>query len=68
LKASPLVALTQTTAVADSGSELGEIGRYECGSTIVTSNLPFEEWTGVFGSERLTHHVQTLELNGESAA
>ena len=28
--------------------------RYERGSTIVTSNLPFDEWTGVFGSERLT--------------
>ncbi len=28
--------------------------RYERGSTIVTSNLPFEEWTSVFGAERLT--------------
>ena len=28
--------------------------RYERSSTIVTSNLPFEEWTQVFGSERLT--------------
>ncbi|RKK04957.1 ATP-binding protein [Pseudoroseomonas wenyumeiae] len=28
--------------------------RYEHGSTIVTSNLPFEEWTAVLGSERLT--------------
>ena len=26
--------------------------RYERGSTLVTSNLPFEEWTSVFGSER----------------
>jgi hypothetical protein len=25
--------------------------RYERGSTIVTSNLPFDEWTGVFGSD-----------------
>jgi DNA replication protein DnaC len=48
--------------------------RYERGSTIVTSNLPFEEWTGVFGTERLTgalldrltHHVHILKLNGES--
>src|SRR6202051_5158672 len=48
--------------------------RYERGSTIVTSNLPFDEWTGVFGSERLTgalldrltHHVHILELNGDS--
>jgi hypothetical protein len=28
--------------------------RYERGSTIVTSNLPFDEWTTVFASERLT--------------
>lgn len=48
--------------------------RYEHGSTLVTSNLPFDEWTGVFGSERLTgalldrltHHVHILQLNGES--
>jgi len=48
--------------------------RYERGSTIVTSNLPFDEWTSLFGSERLTgalldrltHHVHILEMNGES--
>jgi DNA replication protein DnaC len=48
--------------------------RYERGSTLLTSNLPFDEWTGVFGSERLTgalldrltHHVHILEMNGES--
>lgn len=28
--------------------------RHERGSTIVTSNLPFDEWTSVLGSERLT--------------
>jgi DNA replication protein DnaC len=28
--------------------------RYERSSTLVTSNLPFQEWTEVFGSERLT--------------
>jgi DNA replication protein DnaC len=27
---------------------------YECGSIIITSNLPFDEWTDTFGSERLT--------------
>src|ERR1700730_2971281 len=27
--------------------------RHERGSTIVTSNLPFEEWTSVFGNQRL---------------
>jgi len=48
--------------------------RYERASTLVTSNLPFEEWTEVFGSERLTgalldrltHHVYILEMNGDS--
>ena len=48
--------------------------RYERGSTMVTTNLPFDEWTDVFGSERLTgalldrltHHVHILEMNGDS--
>ncbi len=48
--------------------------RYERGSIIVTSNLPFDEWTGIFGSERLTgalldrltHHVHILKMNGDS--
>lgn len=48
--------------------------RYEQASTLVTSNLPFNEWTEIFGSDRLTgalldrltHHVHILELNGES--
>ena len=48
--------------------------RYERGSIIITSNLPFDEWTEIFGSERLTgaildrltHHVHILEMNGES--
>ena len=47
--------------------------RYERGSILVTTNLPFDEWTEVFGSERLTgalldrltHHVHILEMNGE---
>ena len=46
---------------------------YERGSILVTSNLPFDEWTEVFGSERLTgalldrltqRHI--IEMNGES--
>jgi DNA replication protein DnaC len=44
--------------------------RYERSSTLVTSNLPFQEWTEVLGSERLTdalldrltHHVHILEM------
>jgi DNA replication protein DnaC len=48
--------------------------RYERGSTLITSNLPFDEWTQTFGSERLTgalldrltHHVSILEMNGDS--
>lgn len=48
--------------------------RYERSSTLITSNLPFEEWTETFNSERLTgalldrltHHVSILEMNGES--
>jgi len=48
--------------------------RYERGSIMITSNLPFDEWTETFGTERLTgalldrltHHVHILEMNGES--
>ena len=47
---------------------------YERRSLIVTTNLPFESWTEVFGSERLTgalldrltHRVHILEANGPS--
>ena len=48
--------------------------RYERSATLITSNLPFDEWTETFGSERLTgalldrltHHVHILEMNGDS--
>ena len=48
--------------------------RYERGSTIITSDLPFEEWINVFGTarltdavlDRLTHHAHILQLQGES--
>ena len=48
--------------------------RYERGSIIVTSTTPFEDWTSVLGSERLTgalldrltHHVSILAINGDS--
>ena len=47
---------------------------YEHHSLMVTSNLPFDEWTEVFGSQRLTgalldrltHKCHILEANGES--
>lgn len=48
--------------------------RHERASTMITTNLPFDEWTSVFGSERLTgalldrltHHVHILACNGDS--
>lgn len=47
---------------------------YERNSLMVTTNLPFEHWTEVLGSERLTgaaldrltHRCQILETTGES--
>jgi len=47
---------------------------YERTSLVVTSNLPFESWTEVLGSERLTgatldrltHRCQIIETKGES--
>ena len=47
---------------------------YERTSVIVTTNLPFEQWTEVLGSERLTgavldrltHRCHILEASGES--
>jgi DNA replication protein DnaC len=48
--------------------------RYEKASIVLTTNLPFQEWTSVLPSEalvhamldRLTHHVHILEMNGRS--
>ena len=48
--------------------------RYERGSTLITSNLPFQEWTEVLGSERLTgatldrltHRCHILETGNNS--
>lgn len=47
---------------------------YERQSLILTTNLPFEEWTEILGNERLTgalldrvtHRVHIIEANGES--
>ena len=66
------------TSMTHAGAELlFEIisQRYEGDTIIITSNLPFDEWTDVFGSERLTsaildrlsRHVHILEMNGETA-
>lgn len=60
-----------------SGAELlfDIVGKaYEHQSLMVTSNLAFEEWTEIFGSERLTgalldrltHRCHIIEANGES--
>jgi DNA replication protein DnaC len=48
--------------------------RYERGSILVTSNLPFGEWGQIFQGERMTaalldplcHHCAIFEMNGES--
>ena len=48
--------------------------RYERGSILITSNLPFGEWGSVFQGERmtaalldrLTHRCHIFEMNGES--
>lgn len=49
-------------------------GRYERKSTIVTTNLPFEQWETIFKDtamtaalvDRLTHHCHLIEMNGDS--
>jgi DNA replication protein DnaC len=48
--------------------------RYERGSIVMTTNLPFEQWVSVLTSEplahamldRLTHHVHIFQMNGRS--
>src|SRR3954447_20887477 len=48
--------------------------RYERGSLLVTTNLPFGEWGQIFQGERMTaalldrlcHHCHIFEMNGES--
>ena len=59
---------------AESSRELlVSMSRYEQGSIMVTSNLPFGRWSEVFGDEvvaaamidRLVHHAEVLTLAGE---
>ncbi len=49
--------------------------RYESGSLILTSNLPFTQWSGTFGDDetltaamldRLLHHAHIVQINGQS--
>jgi DNA replication protein DnaC len=47
--------------------------RYEQGSVLITSNLPFRSWGAVLGDEiiaaamidRLVHHAEVLTLDGD---
>lgn len=49
--------------------------RYECGSTIITTNIAFKEWPRIFAGDatmtsalldRLLHHAETVLIDGES--
>jgi DNA replication protein DnaC len=48
--------------------------RYERGSILITSNLPFSDWVQIFQGERMTaalldrlcHRCHIFEMNGES--
>ena len=49
--------------------------RYEKGSTIITTNLPFSQWSGTFADDttltaamldRLLHHCHIVQIKGES--
>jgi len=50
-------------------------GRYECGSTIITSNRAFKNWAEIFNNDstltsaildRLLHHAETVLIEGRS--
>ena len=73
----PWSPLTRASACGPQFSTLiakARASKVEIRALLVTTNLPFDEWTEVFGSERLTgalldrltHHVHILEMNGES--
>ena len=71
-----IVARLRSGCSTAGGSPLPSIfaDRYERSSLLITSNLPFSEWQQVFQGERmtaalldrLTHHCEIFEMNGES--
>ena len=49
--------------------------RYECGSILLTTNLPFKDWARIFNedaslasaaADRLVHHAEVIKIEGES--
>jgi DNA replication protein DnaC len=49
--------------------------RYECGSIVLTTNLPFKDWARIFNddsslasaaADRLVHHAEVITIEGES--
>ena len=51
------------------------MNRYERGSMVLTSNLPFAQWAGAFADDatlvaamldRLLHHAHVVQISGES--
>ena len=49
--------------------------RYECGSVVLTTNLPFKDWAKIFNDEptlasavadRLVHHAEVVTIEGDS--
>ena len=50
-------------------------GRYEKGSTVITTNLPYKNWPRIFNNDstitsavldRLLHHAETVVIEGKS--
>ena len=50
-------------------------GRYEMGSTVITTNRAFKDWPEIFNNDntltsalldRLLHHAQTVVIEGKS--
>jgi transposase len=69
----PLVALVATLGY--SRATFVKFKRYERGSIVLTSNLPFTQWAGAFADDqtltaamldRLLHHAHIVQISGES--